>query len=377
MLLREAWRNVTRRWNRTAFSLLTIVIGAATLVTMLAVTRGSAYRSAEHLAALSSGMLTVSLPAGPAGWAEGEEGLRQRLLRQPGVKEAGTFTVLNDGQRTPVSTARTRDADAVSVALSDSGLRVMGGHVVAGGWPSAGSHEMLVGQRVAETLGVAPELGQNQVKIGDRWWSVVGVVQGTGNAAILNEAVIFPPTKAASLEPTVSRNIVLEASVPDAVPEEQLRLAAWPYEPEHARITRPVSAESLSTGLLRESETMVLVTMLVLAVSAVFSVYSTMQTAVWERRRHIGLDRALGASRGRIAGLFLFESALTGGLGGLAGTGLGVLVGAGVAALQGWPHLLPWWVVVVPGAGAVIGAISGLLPAVGASRVDPAQLLRE
>src|SRR6266542_785402 len=66
-----------------------------------------------------------------------------------------------------------------------------------------------------------------------------------------------------------------------------------------------------------------------------------MLMAVLERRREIGLRRALGATRGHIGGQFLAESVLLAGFGGVLGILLGVAVVAGYAAAQGWRAVLP------------------------------------
>ena len=67
-------------------------------------------------------------------------------------------------------------------------------------------------------------------------------------------------------------------------------------------------------------------------------VANTMIVSVLERRREIGLRRALGASRGDIRGQFLTEAVLLSLLGGAAGIGAGLLGSLGYAALRHWLH---------------------------------------
>lgn len=76
---------------------------------------------------------------------------------------------------------------------------------------------------------------------------------------------------------------------------------------------------------------LILVTVVVLATSGL-SVLSTMTTTVLERRKEVGLLKALGASPRKISTLFYAESALIGLTGGLAGSGLGYLLAQVIGA---------------------------------------------
>lgn len=99
---------------------------------------------------------------------------------------------------------------------------------------------------------------------------------------------------------------------------------------------------------------------------------NTMIISVMERRREVGLRRALGATRRHIAVQFLAEALLLSALGGLAGAGLGAVVTTVVAVANEWiPVVPPAALVVGVGATLVIGALAGLYPAVRAARTPP------
>jgi putative ABC transport system permease protein len=105
-------------------------------------------------------------------------------------------------------------------------------------------------------------------------------------------------------------------------------------------------------------------------------VANTMVISVLERRREIGLRRALGATRRQIRWQFLTESVLLSGLGGLVGVIVGIAVTAGYSISQQWPAALPW-PALLGGAGSavLIGAIAGVYPAVRAARQSPTEAL--
>jgi lipoprotein-releasing system permease protein len=110
---------------------------------------------------------------------------------------------------------------------------------------------------------------------------------------------------------------------------------------------------------------------------------------VIEKRRDIGVLRALGSTRGSIIRVFIFEGILVGTI----GTVLGVAIGLLVCYLQVQYHLFPLdptvyiipaipvevrWTdfVAVAGASMVLSSLASLYPALRASRMAPAESLR-
>jgi putative ABC transport system permease protein len=115
-----------------------------------------------------------------------------------------------------------------------------------------------------------------------------------------------------------------------------------------------------------------------LAVGGV-GILTIMTIAVRERRREIGLLRALGAGQGQILALFLGEAVLLATLGGLAGLTVGAsgawLLGAAVPALP--VHIAWGFVLLAEVTAALIGLAAGVLPALAAAGLDPVMALRD
>jgi len=102
-----------------------------------------------------------------------------------------------------------------------------------------------------------------------------------------------------------------------------------------------------------------------------------MLVSVTERTREIGVRKALGATRFNILFQFLMEAIVITLLGGLAGIILGTGVGFGLAKFIDGKFVIPFnWMALGIFVCVVVGTLSGLYPAIKASRLDPIESLR-
>jgi len=143
-----------------------------------------------------------------------------------------------------------------------------------------------------------------------------------------------------------------------------------------ARLVKRVTKSE--TSVLSKLQALVFLVTLVVLVLTMISVSTTMMAVVTERRKEIGLRKALGASDGSIRVEFLGEGMFLGLLGGILGALLGFVFAQVVSVnvfgsdirFNLW--LLPITVIV----SMAVAALSCLMPVKRAVAIDPALVLK-
>ena len=250
----------------------------------------------------------------------------------------------------------------------------------------------ILGQEVGRTLfGNLDPVNKEITFMGSRF-KVVGVLQKKGSMGGGNDAdrIIFIPLesgRALAANRTLTYNIT--ASPPsiadgETVIEEARGLMRRvrgdklgkedSFEIERADAMAK-DFESIS-GYLRIGGFVIgIITLL----GAAIALMNIMLVSVTERTREIGIRKSLGATPLVIRMQFLIEAIMVCVLGGLLGLFLGILVGNGISSLiaQGSTFVIPWlWMALGIIVCVVVGVLSGIYPAIKASRLDPIEALR-
>jgi putative ABC transport system permease protein len=102
-----------------------------------------------------------------------------------------------------------------------------------------------------------------------------------------------------------------------------------------------------------------------------------MIVSVTERTREIGVRKSLGAKRKTIAWQFFMETLLIGQIGGFVGIIFGILIGYLMATVMEFSFVIPWGAILAAVITSfIVALVSGLYPAIKASKLDPIEALR-
>lgn len=143
-----------------------------------------------------------------------------------------------------------------------------------------------------------------------------------------------------------------------------------------AKLVKRVTA-SESTVLTKLQSLVFIVTAVVLVLTMI-CVATTMTAVIAERRKEIGLRKAIGASNGSIVAEFMGEGLFLGGIGGILGSVLGYVF-AEIVSLNVFSSsiIFRWWLVPITiVASVLVTGLACLLPIRSAVDVDPALVLK-
>lgn len=370
---------------RAVLSALGIAIGIAAMVTVIGIPTSSQQALQDELSQLGTNLLR----AGPgqtfggddASLPENADAMAARIAPVQDASATGnTGTTVRRTDQIP--SGETSGLSVVTGRLDL--LEVVGGTVREGSYLNAATEQypaVVLGSVAAERLGIDRlDLAEPpRVFIDGQWFTVVGILDSMPLAPELDRSVIVGWTAAETyLDFDGSPTVVYVRADDDAVEDVRAVLGSTinPEHPNEVKVTRP--SEALSAARAAESNFSALFLGLggVALLVGGIGVANTMVISVLERRREIGLRRALGSTKRQIRGQFIAESVALAGLGGAAGVLIGVAATVGYAASQGWPATIPVAVLVGGvGAAAAVGIVAGLYPAVRASRLMPTEAL--
>lgn len=241
----------------------------------------------------------------------------------------------------------------------------------------------VLGDKLAKELfGQKSPLGA-RVRIGSDRYRVIGVMEKKGQMLgfDMDDTVYIPAAKALEMfdrDGLMEINLLYSSNVAVAEVQNNIKqhLIARHGREDFNLITQNQMLASMDSILSILTLAVASLGGISLVVGSV-GIITIMTIAVSERVAEIGLLRAIGAEKGVIFRLFLFEALTLSAVGGL----FGVLTGIGIVSLiirlaPALPAELAWsYVLAAFSLSLLIGIISGVIPAIKAANLNPLQAL--
>ena len=387
--LREAARSLLGARLRTLLGVIGIMIGIASVITMISTGEIAKSQSRKDFEALGTDILTIKLPDHLVGGRSGRAsiGLQDALVLAevlPSVSEAAPRIQTQGSFRYAGKRVGSGSVQGVSASFADvNRLRLAEGRFVSN--LDRGRYFAVVGADVAERMrrrGGARSVVGEILEVEERLYTIVGALESAPESYALpfsveaNRSVFVPITTVRRTEPEKQIELIIARAAPGVHHVD----AARDVHAYFAKRSRGLELEVVSAEQLIEQmdSQLGLMTLLLGAVGSVslivggIGVMNIMLISVAERRREIGVRRALGANRGDIQRQFLIEALILTLGGGVAGVVVGTGAAYGISQIFEWDFFVsPSSIIAGVGVSTAVGIFFGFQPAYQASRLDP------
>ena len=388
-ILREAAGSLYAAKQRSVLALIGIVVGVGSVIAMIAIGASAKSRAIEQFRELGTEVVSIQ----KARSAERDSRAIIRLEDAEGLAtDAQSLVAVAPWIRTWGSITYAGrplgEGDILGVTAAFAGLNKL--RLAAGRFISdldVRRPYCVVGAEIAANMrrtGAAQVVGE-AVKVAGRLCTVVGVLQ----PVTARGTRIFDANRSAFLPITSAQRTFANPEIRDIAARMH---AGVHHETAVAEIRdyfrRKVAGLELNVNSARQliaqmQRQMRLFTLLLGAVGSIslflggVGVMNIMLVSVTERRREIGIRRALGARRRDIQQQFLTESLILSLFGGVFGIALGVAASAVICRLTDWPFVLSLSTLMLGfGVSSGVGVFFGFYPAWRAARLDPIAALR-
>jgi len=386
-LLGVAWAGLTARKTRTLLIMLGPIVGVAAMVGAVGLTESAKGDLKAKLAQLGTTLIEAT-----AGGTFGQQNPTfptdavARVRAIPTVAGAAATAELSGIVALP--SAGSKDyyaAFPVPVQAADLNLpQVLQVPIVDGRWldnadEADGARSAVLGTGLAQQYGYMP--GEiRTVTLNNIPYGVVGVLGSVQLDPGLDNAVFITETAAKNDFNTDGKPTKLYVratpghtrATNDAVPTA-INLGG----PDSVSTQIPSDALAASAQADKTlQQTALFAGLLALAVGGL-GIANVMSISVIQRSSEIGIRRAVGHSRSKIAAQFLLEALFVGVLGGMVGAGLGTAIVYGISHIAKWVVVMnygemPLWISLAVG----VSVIAGLSPSIKAARLEPLATLR-
>ena len=388
----QALINFTAAKLRATLAMLGILVGTAAVVTLLSCGRLATEKALAEFKALGTDLLALTVYPANQNKAQQTRGRTMdgedwyQLPQQiPAIKAIAPYamayqTISYQGQR----------LDGVIIAADESLQALMRITLAQGNFVSfvdSFEHFCVIGEQLAQKIRqtTMDDPFGKQIQIGQNLYTIIGIASHWRESAFLNEdinrAVIVPMAGVSLISREMRVNnavIALHATVALDAVIDQIKAAINQRGPEQLIYVR--SAKQMIASMESQGKIFTLLLAVIGSISLLvggIGIMNVMLVAVSERKKEIGIRKAVGAKRADIQRLFLMESVLLSVSGGVLGVVVGEAVTWVIAYGSGWPYIFYFFPPLVGfGISTAAGTFFGYYPAKRAARLDAVASLR-
>lgn len=379
-----AFKSIVGNKTRSFLTMLGIIIGVSSVITLVSVGQGTTSSITEQLQGLGTDLLTVNITGrGATTSLSYDEALA--LSEINGVKAVSPVITGN----ATVKKGTVNDSYSVE-GITPAYEEVKNFHVQSGRYILDIDNEYrmkvaLIGSEVAsDFFGNKDPVGET-LQLNGVSFKIVGLLEtiGTSATGTNDDKILIPITTAERfLQSRGIRSITVQAASTDLVQSTQARLEAWLDE----KFLSADNAYSIFNAQEMMDTLNSTTQMLSLALGGIASIsllvggigiMNIMLVSVSERTREIGVRKAIGAKKRDILLQFLIESTALSGFGGLIGVALGYGASALIAGMSTLNTEVSMSIVMISFSFSLfIGIVFGVIPANKAAKLQPIYALR-
>jgi putative ABC transport system permease protein len=386
-LLRMSMRTVIASPLRTLLTMLGVIIGVSSVVTLVAIGTGTSDKIAAQYENMGTNLIVVTVN----GMGRATQLNYDELMKFENFPEFKTIAPTMTRSGANIKYDHTQSTTYSVIGTNDRYLSIVKGELESGRFIADADSEFrnnvaVLGSEVAKAyFGNLSPIGQ-QININGFVFTVIGTLKSKGSntsGTSVDNAVIVPlVTAQREFKLGQIRTTYIEAASKDEITTAQNTMSKYlTYKfNSSSNFTLSNQAELLAAGTATSTtltKQLVAVAMISLVVGGI-GIMNIMMVTVSERTREIGIRKSIGAKRRNILMQFLIEATVISGLGGL----IGLLLGIGISALI--PYFSPDQATRVSFNiclysflfSVIVGIIFGLYPANQASKLRPIDALR-
>jgi putative ABC transport system permease protein len=391
--IREAVRGLYAAKQRTILALIGIVIGIGSVIAMVSIGTIVSEEALKQFKEMGTDMLRIRKDFSSERGGDDNIGASIQLKDVIGIP-ASCPSVLavapyaNQGGGIMHTGKRLRGNSIIGVTQSFFNLNKLNieiGRAISD--LDEYSHYCVIGSSIYQELkasGITKIVGE-KIKLGGSIFTIVGVIEEVTRGGMMrefdpNESAFIHITTAMRLKGDAEISTVMAKAKTNASPQIAQREIREYFKKTKTPNVRVTTAEELIKGMQKQMRLFTLLLGTIGSISLIVGgvgIMNIMLVSVSERRKEIGICRALGARRRDIQNQFLIESILLSLIGGLIGIAIGIALSFIVSYFNKWAFMVSYMAILLGVlVSSAVGIFFGFYPARQASRLDPIIALR-